>query len=225
MTFITRPVYLNSIFSNLMYESLIEGWDNISLTIYDGIDGNCLSYSQHKMKYGMYDVYGPFTIHGNDNVTCYKVEKIFQVNVVKKPIVDTNKWLDFSKIPMQLWVAIIVLLSSSLILSLCSFCSKWWATKRKNLVKQKKRRRSRRKKRRDRTLKNSSQSNNENGFESREEVKENQKYIGDNATQPSGCQWIQYFDSASGEHYYEETKSRRVTWTKPNKSFVRFENE
>jgi hypothetical protein len=281
MTFISRPNHLSSLLSKMSFESLIEGHDNITITVYDGIGGDCLSAGEHMAKYNIDNVTGPFSVYNKDmnNGTCRKVERLIPVHVTRKQLQSNNgnenKFI-FGDIPLQLWVAIIALVSSFAMISFCTYSSK--ARERRN--KELDRIRDQRKKMNNETKTNKKKKNKSNKEDKKEEQDISEKlsdgtlvskYISQKDDDPTiaeegnvgtineysghdiedlediqereieqdehmydgeiesdddskeeserknpDSEWMQHFDSTSGDNYYENMKTRRVTWTKPN---------
>lgn len=56
---------------------------------------------------------------------------------------------------------------------------------------------------------------------SESETDQEEKFLVDEG---NGAEWLQYFDSSSGDFYYENTMTREVTWTKPE-HFLRVDDE
>ncbi len=272
MTFISSPNHLNSLFSHILYERLTEGYDNISVSIYDGVGGDCLTADEHMTKYNLNNITGPYTIHSRDkdNSTCQKVEKSIPVHIVKKELEEKSKGIIddiLGDLPIQLWVAMIALvLSFALILFFSINCSKGGKRRKKrskakksrgdrskNVGKKDKRKYdaedivveysstdSKKKEYKDALEENeitlggiSDQEDYEKYYEDGgyDEEMEKEEYYGEGEEEDldndyegeqdiSGCEWIQYFDSSSGDHYYENTRTRRVTWTKPNEPCI-----
>jgi len=49
---------------------------------------------------------------------------------------------------------------------------------------------------------------------------ESEESVGDNGTiEDHRPRWIQYFDASSGDYYYADRQSRRVTWTEPKEGY------
>ena len=53
------------------------------------------------------------------------------------------------------------------------------------------------------------------------EAEHEEKFLDD---EENGIEWLQYFDSSTGDFYYESTMTREVTWTKPE-HFLRVDDE
>ena len=247
MIFITKPHHLTPLFSSMTYESLNEGYDNITLSIYDGVGGDCLSISDHMTKYNLYNVKGPYTVHNftQSNSSCHQLMKTVPVYVTKKGI-ETKKNGVFHEFPMQLWVASIALLSSFLIVSVFTFCTQK-QNGRKAPNKSKIKQRSKKRKRVNVTKRSLSTKkaketaaetqiqhahsvieeshhenhyNNENSDVVHDEHRQMEHdYISDNCDDEN-YEWIQYYDSTSGDNYYQNTRTRRVSWTKPDGPFI-----
>ncbi len=149
MRFISRPIHLNSLLSIFRYDSLIEGHDNITLTIFDGTGGDCLTEDEHITKYKLYNFSSPYTIHSMNIInqedhnnmnnqtrivpiapteTCYRIQKQIPLSVVRisnhKPLHGMNKVIQvIQEVPMQLWFAMIALISSfGLIFFMSCYC-------------------------------------------------------------------------------------------------------
>ena len=239
MTFVARPNHLNSLLSKMTYESLNEGFDNISLTIYDGVGGNCLTEVEHIARYNLYNVTGPYSIHRDENnVSCHKVEKLIPIHVVTKgKTVETGWYLD--EAPMQLWVAMITLVFSFVAVSLCSVCTR---TRRKKIKEVMSKMGIEKGKKKRIQLQNISDNDSEYSHDSHQSLPDesdvsyrndsslkstceeedikyeygNNYYDEDSIKIPiSTSEWIQHFDPSSEKYYYENTRTSEVTWEKP----------
>lgn len=138
MTFVSRPTYLNALFSTFKYESIVKGNDNITFTIYDGMGGDCLTKDEHINNYKQYNISSPYSIYNSDNndqTLCSKVEKSIIINVQRESNHLQSKGVDkffkiLSEIPVQLWFAVIALVSSFGMIFIVSSYSKKKKSKR-----------------------------------------------------------------------------------------------
>jgi hypothetical protein len=101
MTFTARPLHLNDILSDMTYESIEPGEDNIIITVYDGVRGECLSEFEHNQRSMMNSYMGKQTLHLG---RCHSVVRSISVNVKKHKSPDLHANRIF---PVQLLVAIV----------------------------------------------------------------------------------------------------------------------
>ncbi len=279
MTFVAKPNDLNSLFSHMIYESVSDGYDNITISIYDGIGGECLTQAEHMTSFDEYNITGPYTIHkqistDSDNITmtsssyCHVIEKVIQVQVIQKESnILLQKNVRIGDIPIQLWIAMITLFISFLTISVCTISSKHHAEmikkakkmnvtshhrdddgiKSKPVTKKTKERKDKKgldggldsinesddERTHRLTVKatpmeysyDSSNSDNDGDCSYDNSSNYDEDYLGssrkrDDDGDNDTCEWIQHYDASSGNHYYENIRKRRVTWTKPDVPFM-----
>lgn len=294
MTFVAKPNDLNSLFSHMIYESVSDGYDNITISIYDGIGGECLTQAEHMTSFDEYNFTGPYTIHkqiiadsynnitipsssnstDSDNITmsspsfCHDIEKVIQVQVIQKESnILLQKNVRIGDIPIQLWIALITLFISFLTISVCTISSKHHAEmiekakkmnitshhrdvdgmKTKTVTKKTKERKEKKgldggldsinesddERTHRLTVKatpieysyDSSNSDNDGDYSYDNSSNYDEDYLGSSSKRDDDgdngtCEWIQHYDASSGNHYYENIRKRRVTWTKPDVPFM-----
>ena len=336
MTFISRPTYLNSLFSSFEYQSIVVGNDNITISIYDGIGGECLTQNEHMNRYKQYNLTSPYTIYSNNHqmnsrnnnnnissddhddqyyhhqqqqkapISCHKVTNQIPINIQrirsshdqKQTLHGMNKIIHIiQEVPIQLWFAIIALITSFGLIAFISFYCKIQkqfkerikdhtlkgyntsTTTKTNIDNgssgKKKRKRERKKLQGDgggddgenrMTMGVVGSSSSSDGvIKEEKEIKKKKKkknlFIDDDdddddnsvisspadtttittptnhhdleeqeqiidrssTTSTNNCEWIQYLDTSSGDYYYENVRTRRVTWTKPTSPFANYE--
>lgn len=83
----------------MTYESFIEGQDHITITIYDGEGGECLSQQEHEFRHAIKGLIGRPSIHSG----CIKISTGVQINVLKPKLKSNDSVLQ--KLPAQLIIA------------------------------------------------------------------------------------------------------------------------
>lgn len=252
MTFIARPLDLNDIFTNMTYESLVTGKDDIIVAIHDGAGGECLSSKEHDQRYRINNNMGRPTIHRQ----CTSVVRSQTVNVLKD---ETFANSQSRKFPLQLIIAILfatlVLLSLTVILPII----RWWKDRKgsqvaphnkkgkgaetgtkkikfiskmklrdtggtkkngegKKMVKKNKKDEAHPPSKKSSAQKKDKVVKKNKKDEANPPLKKSSAQIVENnydSHLDSTVEWIQYFDESTGDQYYENTLTRRVTWTEP----------
>ena len=214
MTFIARSNDITDIFSNMTYESLVPGDDDIIISIHDGIGGECLSFEEHSYNYKNNRYQGRPTIHRQ----CKSVVRSQSVKVLKDKTFANNQ---ARKFPLQLMIAIVVAALVLFIIFIFSPFMRWWKARKEPRPKEG------RKKSTDTSKLHFSRKNKKRkimvegagGMK-----KKNACNILTKKTTPFPSktdrknEWIKHYDTSTREYYYENTRTRRVTWTKPDQS-------
>jgi hypothetical protein len=83
----------------MTYESFTEGLDHISITIYDGEGGECLSQQEHESRHAIQGLIGRPTMH----LGCNKISTGVHIKVLKPKLKSNDSIL--LKLPAQLIIA------------------------------------------------------------------------------------------------------------------------
>jgi hypothetical protein len=215
MTFIARSNDITDIFSNMTYESLVPGDDDIIISIHDGIGGECLSFEEHSNNYKNNRYQGRPTIHRQ----CTSVVRSQSVKVLKDKTFANNQPRKF---PLQLMIAIVVAALVLFIIFVFSPIMRWWKARKESHPKE--------------GIKKATGAGMSKFYFSRKNKKRKimveaggikKKNAGNIITKKTTPyptktdrknEWIKHYDTSTRDHYYENTRTRRVTWTKPDQS-------
>lgn len=100
LTFLAKPFDIMDILANMTYESFYEGQDQINMTIYDGVGGQCLSPQEHKSKHSIQGLIGRSSVH----IGCTLIQINMRVNIIKPHLQSSD--ISLSDLPVQLVIAI-----------------------------------------------------------------------------------------------------------------------
>ena len=215
MTFLAKSNDLNSILPRLRYETLLKENDVLNLTIYDGADGDCISTQEHFRRSDMNTQY--FGLIKPIYNKCYTTS--YSVSIQSSKYTEGNhSGFMQNNVPFHLWVALGV---GSILISYLL-----WKFKQKvHLGMNRNPTNWIRNNMRLKYTKCEEQENHEEESIVFENEAENQEVFSDSIYDKESTsvqdmnsedtRWIQHLDNETDEYYYENEKTRRVTWTKP----------